>query len=34
MDESKVKNDEPKVLLSQGKDGKLKAVTGMDRTES
>jgi hypothetical protein len=31
MDESKVKNDEPKVLLTQGEDGKLKAVKGMEQ---
>jgi hypothetical protein len=31
MDESKVKTDEPKVLLTQGEDGKLKAVTGMEQ---
>ncbi len=28
MDESKVKNEEPKVLLTQGEDGKLKAIAG------
>lgn len=28
MDESKVKNEEPKVLLTQGEDGKLKVITG------
>lgn len=30
MDE-KIKKEEPKVLLTQGEDGKLKAVTGMDK---
>lgn len=28
MDEQKVKNEEPKVLLTQGEDGKLKAIAG------
>jgi len=28
MDEKKVKNEEPKVLLTQGEDGKLKAIAG------
>lgn len=28
MDESKVKNEEPKVLLTQGEDGKLKVISG------
>ncbi|MDR1683414.1 MAG: DUF4099 domain-containing protein [Candidatus Symbiothrix sp.] len=28
MDESKVKNEEPKVLLTQGEDGKLKVIAG------
>lgn len=28
MDESKVKNEEPKVLLTQGEDSKLKAIAG------
>lgn len=28
MDESKAKNEEPKVLLTQGEDGKLKAIAG------
>jgi hypothetical protein len=28
MDEKKVKNEEPKVFLTQGEDGKLKVITG------
>lgn len=28
MDEKKVKNEEPKVFLTQGEDGKLKVIAG------
>lgn len=31
MDEQKVKKEEPKILLTLGDDGKLKAVTGMEK---